>query len=298
MKAGSPAYVAVAVATLWRSPGSPRAVDAPALANPVRVRQWLAGLSWNDQYGLIGRADSQVLLGDRVLVLSINGGWAQVVVPDQATPHDPRGYPGWLPVGQLSGEAPPSAEEYATVITPTSWLSRGVAAVLEVGLGTRLPVLGRTATTARLGLPGGDQMDVPLMDVALTAANGVALPRSGTSVLETARLFLGLRYLWAGTSAFGYDCSGLMYTIFKAHGVLLPRDAQDQAVVGTPVARQSLQPGDLVFLAAGGAVHHVALYAGYGLLLDSPDIGKGVQLVSMSAEPYASEYSGARRVTG
>ena len=288
----------MSVATLWRSPGSPRAVDAPSLANPVRLRQWLAGLSWNDQYGLIGRADSQVLLGDTVLVLAVNGGWAQVVVPDQATPQDPRGYPGWMPLVQLTGGGPPSAEEYATVITPTAWLSRGGTAAVEVGLGTRLPVVGRTATTATLGLPGGEQMDVALVDVALTAANGVALPRSGASVLETARLFLGLRYLWAGTSAFGYDCSGLVYTIFKAHGVLLPRDAQDQAVVGTPVARQSLQPGDLVFLAAGGAVHHVALYAGSGMLLDSPDVGKGVQLVSMSAEPYASEYSGARRVIG
>ena len=255
-------------------------------------------MSWNDQFGLIGLADSQMLLGDRVLVLAVDGGWAQVVVPDQATPQDPRGYPGWVPVGQLSGGAPPSADEYATVIMPTSWLSRGGAPILQVGLGTRLPVLGRTATTARLGLPGGDELEAPLMDVALTPADGVALPRNGESVLATARLFLGLRYLWAGTSAFGYDCSGLMYAIFKAHGVLLPRDAQDQAVAGTPVARQSLQPGDLVFLAAGGVVHHVALYVGSGMLLDAPDIGKGVQLVPMSAEPYASEYSGARRMIG
>lgn len=62
------------------------------------------------------------------------------------------------------------------------------------------------------------------------------------------------------------------------------------------MARQSLQPGDLVFLARGGAVHHVALYAGSGMLLDSPDLGRGVQLVSMVAEPYASEFSGGRRV--
>jgi len=286
----------VSVATLWRSPSAPRAVDGPALASPVRLREWLAGLSWNDQYGLIGRADSQMLLGDRVLVLALNGAWAQVVVPDQATPQDPRGYPGWVPVRQLTGGAPVTADEYATVITPTSWLVRGGAATLEVGLGTRLPVLGRTATTARVGLPSGDQMDVSLMDVALTSASGAALPKSGAAVLATARTFLGLRYLWAGTSAFGYDCSGLMYTIFKAHGVLLPRDAQDQAVVGTPVAKQSLQPGDLVFFAAGGVVHHVAMYAGSGMLLDSPDIGKGVQVVSMSTEPYASEFSGARRM--
>jgi cell wall-associated NlpC family hydrolase len=78
--------------------------------------------------------------------------------------------------------------------------------------------------------------------------------------------------------------------------VVLPRDAQDQALAGTAVGRQSLQPGDLVFLARGGVVHHVAVYVGSGILLDSPDLGRGVQLVSMAAEPYASEVSGARRV--
>ena len=296
--AGSAAYVSVAVATLWRSPTSPRPADAGALGNPVRIRSWLAGLSWNAQYGLIGRADSQMLLGDRVTVLALSAGWAQVVVPDQATPQDPRGYPGWVPLAQLTGTPAPESDQFATVITPTTWLYRGATASVEVSLGTRLPVLKIGATTAVVGLPGGDRLEVPLLDVALTARSGVALPRDAGAIMATARSFLGLRYLWAGTSGFGYDCSGLMYTVFKAHGVLLPRDAQDQARVGTAVGRQSLQPGDLVFFAAGGAVHHVALYVGSGMLLDSPDIGKGVQLVSISAEPYASEFSGARRMIG
>jgi cell wall-associated NlpC family hydrolase len=88
----------------------------------------------------------------------------------------------------------------------------------------------------------------------------------------------------------------LVYNVFRVHGVLLPRDAQDQALVGTAVSRQSLQPGDLIFLARSGAVHHVAIYLGSGMLLDSPDLGKGVQQVSIAAQPYASEFWGARRV--
>ena len=264
----------------------------------MRVREWLAALSPNDQYGLIGRADSQMLLGDRVLVVAIAGGWAQVVVPGQSTPQDGRGYPGWVPLAQLTGSAPPVAQQYATVIVPAAWLYRSGMPTLEVSFGTRLPVLGETPTTAALGLPGGLSLDVPLVDVALTSASGAALLRTGDAVVATARLFLGLRYLWAGTSAFGYDCSGLVYLVFKAHGMLLPRDAQDQATVGVPVARGSLQTGDLVFLASAGAIHHVAIYAGANTLLDSPDVGKGVQLVSMSSQPYASEFWGARRVTG
>jgi hypothetical protein len=93
MRVGGTAFVAVTVATGWHSSTSPRGVDAPALANPVRIRAWLASLSPSQQAGLIGRVDTQVLLGDRVLLIELTGTWARVVVADQATPIDARGYP-------------------------------------------------------------------------------------------------------------------------------------------------------------------------------------------------------------
>ena len=296
VRAGAPAWVAVSVATLWRSPSSPRAVDAPALANPALIRQWLASLNVADQTGLIDRADSQMLLGERVLVLSLRGTWAQIVAPDQATPLDPRGYPGWVPIGQLTAIAPPSTQTVATVVDSTAWLLQGGLPAIEVSFGTRLPVTGTEGSIAHLGLPGGRVLDVALSGVVITSPDASARPAAAAAVIASARQFLGVRYLWAGTAGYGFDCSGLMYDVFKVHGVLLPRDAQDQAVVGRAVARAALQPGDLVFLASGGVVHHVALYVGSGMLLDSPDIGKPVQIVSIGAQPYASEFSGARRV--
>ena len=142
VRAGASAWVAVSVATAWRSPASPRAVDAPALANPARIRQWLASMSVNDQAGLIDRADSQTLLGDRVLVLAISGAWAKIVVPDQSTPLDSRGYPGWVPIAQLSAVAPPTTQYVATVVASTAWLLQGGVQTIEVSFGTRLPVTG------------------------------------------------------------------------------------------------------------------------------------------------------------
>jgi cell wall-associated NlpC family hydrolase len=296
VRGGAPAYVAVAMATVWRSPSSPRPVDAPALTNPARVREWLAALSASDQSGLIGRADTQMLLGDQVEVLALSGAWASVVVPDQATTLDSRGYPGWVPTVQLSAVAPPAAESMATVITPTAWLFRSGVPVTEVSFGTRLPMMGIQGSIALLGLPGSEVLDAPLTAVAITSSTAAAGRPTGAAVIDSLRQFLGIRYLWAGTSGFGFDCSGLVYNVFRVHGVLLPRDAQDQALVGTAVSRQSLQPGDLIFLARGGAVHHVAIYLGSGMLLDSPDLGKGVQQVSIAAQPYSSEFWGARRV--
>jgi len=295
VRAGAPAYAAVAVATLWRSPQSVRPVDAPALANPVRIRQWLAAMSVADQGGLIGRADSQVLLGERVDVISVASGWARVVVPDQPTPLDRRGYPGWIPVAQLTAAPLDGTATVATVIAPSVWLLDHGVPAMEISFGTRLPVIWSRDSIVHVAVPSGE-LDTPASAVSVTDAGAPALPSTAAAVMASMKLFLNVRYLWAGTSGFGYDCSGLMYTVFKVHGIALPRDAQDQAVIGAAVGRQNLRPGDLVFLASGGVVHHVAIYAGGGMLLDSPDLGRGVQMVSMSVAPYSTEYAGARRL--
>ena len=139
---GADAWVTVSVATLWRSPQSVRALDGPALENPARVRDWLAGMSDADRADLDGRADSQVLLGDRVHVVAVSDGWAQVVVPDQPTPLDSGGYPGWIPLAQLSAIAPSQSASTALVTAPTAWLGLSPGAHdVEVSYGTRLPVI-------------------------------------------------------------------------------------------------------------------------------------------------------------
>src|SRR5436305_3527689 len=123
--AGAPAWVAVSVASGWRSPQAVRAVDAPALENPARVRDWLAGMTAADQVDLIDRLDTQLLLGDQVQVLEIKSGWARVVVPDQATPLDGRGYPVWIPVRQLSAVPRPASSQLVRITSPTAILTSG-----------------------------------------------------------------------------------------------------------------------------------------------------------------------------
>ncbi|MGZ6803707.1 MAG: C40 family peptidase [Nocardioidaceae bacterium] len=281
------ATVDVAVATVWRSPSSPRPVDAPALADPVRIRPWLQAMTLDQRRGLSGRADTQVLLGERVRVLAVVGGWARVVVPGQPTPLDARGYPGWVPVRQLTA-APPATGTPLTVASATAWLRTPAGRpLLEVSLGTRLDAVGRSGADWKVRLPDGRA-------ALVVAADGVRGPLA-EPVVATARRFLGLGYLWAGPSGFGFDCSGLVEVVYRAHGITVPRDADAQALGGRPVSRAQLVPGDLVSLAASGTVHHVGLYAGNGQVLDAPQTGSSVRLLPLTSPPWSTGYSGARR---
>src|SRR5713226_3505804 len=83
-----------------------------------------------------------MLLGDRVVVDSTNGDWAHVTVPDQPNPVDLRGYPGWVPLAQLTFSESDLSGPVATVVSRTTWLRdlRRVQRVMEVSMGTRLAV--------------------------------------------------------------------------------------------------------------------------------------------------------------
>lgn len=249
----------------------------------------MAAMTNSAKEGLIGRVDTQVLLGDRVLVLSVQGAWTKVVVPDQSTPLDSRGYPVWIPRSQLSATPPMDADRSVMVVKPTADVT-AIDRRSKLSFGTVLPVLGEASTFYQVWVSG------TAMTIPKSATSLKELPQTGASIVATARSFLGLQYLWGGTSGFGYDCSGLVYAIFKAHGIALPRDADPQSRVGRAVSRANLQAGDLVFFSKGGSAYHVAIYAGNGMVIDSPSPGYPVEQVPLSTFPIVGDYSGARRL--
>ena len=289
------AFVDVAVATLWARPGVARAVDKPSLGNPVGVRPWLARMGIEERLWLVGKLETQALYGQRVTVLARAGAWAKVAVAGQPTPRSSRGYPGWLPVAQLTFRRPAGSETEAVVSRRTAWLYETGPARrrdLELSFDTRLPVLSDDGHDwVTVATPSGERRLLRRSDVQLRRRGESVSRPTGADLARTAKRFVGVPYLWAGTSAFAFDCSGFTHTVYRSHGVVLPRDASAQANRGRPIARSRLEPGDLLFYARSSRVHHVALYVGGGKMIEAPRTGIPVRVVPLRARGYF----GARR---
>ncbi len=287
---GRDAWIDVAVATLWAEPDQARPLDAPSLTNPVDIDGWLAAMTVDDRRWLVDRLVTQALYGDRVTVDEIAGDWVRVVVLRQPTSLDPRGYPGWLPSTQLTTVGPAAgARGDAVVNQPSASLQIDDGRKLEVSFNTRLPVIGVTEDQVTVSVPGGR-----VGRLSTAAVDTGAVPATSEDVARSAQLFTGIDYLWAGTSAAGWDCSGLTSTVYAAHGVVIPRDAHDQAAAGTPVERDDLRPGDLLFFGAD-SVTHVGMYVGDGRMIQAPATGRQVETVSIDTPGVADRFLAARR---
>jgi peptidoglycan DL-endopeptidase CwlO len=135
----------------------------------------------------------------------------------------------------------------------------------------------------------------PQTQEALKKANNT--PQLNTKqIISKAKEFLGVPYIWGGTTPAGFDCSGFTRYVFASQGTTLPRVSVDQYGVGTSVAFQDLVPGDLVFfnLSSGKQIDHVGIYVGNNEFISATS-SKGIAIYSFT--PYwANTYVGARRV--
>lgn len=120
----------------------------------------------------------------------------------------------------------------------------------------------------------------------------------GESIVTYGKKFMGVPYVFGGTTPNGFDCSGFTQYIYKnAAGISLPRTAEMQYKVGTSVSKSNLQPGDLVFFANTykPGISHVGVYAGNNIVLNATS-SQGIALVSLSNTYWGPKYAGAKRV--
>ncbi|MEV0031014.1 NlpC/P60 family protein [Nocardia sp. NPDC050793] len=112
------------------------------------------------------------------------------------------------------------------------------------------------------------------------------VPGSGTSALAAGLTRVGDPYVWGATGPSQFDCSGLVQWAFKQVGKNVPRTSSAQASYGTPVDKDDLQPGDVVFFYSD--ISHVGIYAGNGLMLHASTFGVPVAVAPMGSTPYHS----------
>lgn len=119
----------------------------------------------------------------------------------------------------------------------------------------------------------------------------------GERIVATAEKYLGVPYVWGGTSPSGFDCSGFTQYVFAECGYYIYRLADQQYYNGTHVSYSELQPGDLVFFERTydeAGITHVAIYMGGGQIIHAAS--GGVKISSLSESYYASRYYGATRI--
>jgi len=294
---------------LWREPGQWREYDRLILQKPGEYGIWANNMDTAKRRELVGKADSQLLFGESVIILEERGDWLRVAALEQRTSLSETGYPGWLPKSQVSTNELFQKElrvlPLVAVAKPfvTIYKNPDLSIVgMEVSYQTRLPLVSAFRWLSHTGerevaavrLPDGDIGFLYRTDIQLVNE----LSADQEAVLQEANQFLGLAYIWAGTSAYGFDCSGFAMRVYQSQGISISRDAKDQALEGTEINKPDLQPGDLLFFAnnAGkGQIYHVGIYAGDGTMIHAPNSASVIQIDSIYSSTYQYDYYGARR---
>jgi len=119
---------------------------------------------------------------------------------------------------------------------------------------------------------------------------------SGEAIVADAQKYMGVPYVWGGVTPDGWDCSGFTQYVMKEMGIDLPRSAAEQFAIGTPVDKDALQPGDLIFFTTyKPGASHVGFYMGDGKFIHASSVAKQVTISPLDGAYYVAHYIGARR---
>jgi cell wall-associated NlpC family hydrolase len=159
------------------------------------------------------------------------------------------------------------------------------------------------AASAHAAPPGSaDDMNQFLSEKGLLAKFDQvrdSVSTTASDLVFTAMGFLGVPYRRGGnTVETGFDCSGFVRAMYQQTvGLILPRQAEQQAAATEKIDRSELKPGDLVFFnTMRRTFSHVGIYIGEGKFIHSPKPGAEVRVESMSIAYWARRFDGARRV--
>jgi len=225
---------------------------------------------------------------------------------------------------QLSEPVRPSTEKKGSISTRAAKVkgsdvnmrsrpSTSADRVRQVDQGTVGKVLDEQNGWYKLQLSNGDKGWIradflaPTSETPVVASHAARLPKvsgksggssSDIALLRSAYTYLGVRYVYGGTSRSGIDCSGFTGAVFRSQGINLPRTASEQSGMGHYVSRGELQRGDLIFFRTGRSsrINHVGLYIGGGRFIHASSGGGSVRTEELNKAYYTSHYATARRI--
>ncbi len=232
---------------------------------------------------------TQALMGTPMRILQVSDNWYRIQTPDR--------YIGWMEENGLVCMTSQKMDQWKKVERVIYNRINGVASdapsaeanvMTDLVLGDILQSEGEQNGFIRIRLPDG-RIGYVSREECLSWGEWTERQPDIAAMLSITKKLMGLPYLWGGTSTKGADCSGLTKTVWFSQGVILARDASQQARYGEPVGindRKNLQPGDLLFFGRGiDRVNHVALYLGEDLYIHA----SGMVKIS-SLNPEAANY--------
>lgn len=246
---------------------------------------------------------TQTVMGAPLQILEKRGGWTRAITPE--------GYIAWVSSGSVAtmNEADFNAWRDAEKVIITTYYtlfragaSENSAVVADGIMGNIVKVVAQAGTYVKVMLPDGREAFVQKQHTAPFAQWLAARNATQENIIATARQFVGFPYMWGGTSIKAMDCSGFTKTVYFLNGVILERDASQQALTGEDVDISknfdNLVAGDLLFFGSKAAegkkerITHVGIYIGGGEFIHS---ATSVRINSLIPEA-ANYYEGSNRL--
>ena len=245
--------------------------------------------------------------GTKITVVSTANGWCKVTYSGK-TGYIKQDYVSTT--GSASNNTSASTGTAAVIKCSSTVNFRSAASTSstilgELKNGTAITVLSTSNGWSKVSYAG--KTGYISADYLVTASSGTAISPSNTaasvsisakrqSVLNYAAQFLGVPYVYGGSTPSGFDCSGFTSYVFKNTVGSIPRVAQAQYDATTRVSRDDLLPGDLVFFGSStSSISHVGIYVGSNQFIHAPSTGDVVKYSSLTGS-YATRYQGAGRV--
>jgi hypothetical protein len=237
--------------------------------------------------------ETQILYNEAILYRSENRDWyyAEAIEQKKFIMNNAwKGYPGWVRKGSVIHTA---AQPECNVVVKSKaanileYPDKKGKTILTVPIGTRLRIKEQKRPRNNywlVQLPDG--RDSWILKDDIHNINGiVSEERLRRNIAQTAKLFLGVPYLWGGRSIYlpelkdiatGVDCSGFVNLVYRTNGIDVPRDAHDQWLVAKKINVENLKEGDLIFLSMEeqhDSINHVMIYMGKEEFIEASETG-------------------------